>query len=89
MSSNENDSDVMEQSGRGRRPASSNGRMSMMQMLWADLRKRPVPSEPSDEELALAEAHEDLRREQSQILARAHSMSQTHVDHMSRRYGAS
>ena len=88
MSSNDNDSDVMDRSGRGSHSSGSGGKMSMMQMLWADLRKRPVPSDPSSDELAYIEEEEAIRQQQSEILARAHSMSQAHVDHMARRYGA-
>lgn len=86
MSSNDNDFDATERSSRGSR-GSTGGKMSTMQMLWADLRKRPVAAEPSDDELAYIEMEEAVRREQSEILARAHSMDQNHVARMAQRYG--
>ena len=90
MPSKDNDSEVMERAGRGRRRASSapaGGKPTMMQMLWADLRKRPVPSEPSDDELAFIEQEEEALRVSGEVMARAHTLDEAKVDQMRRRYG--
>jgi hypothetical protein len=92
MASNENDSEVMERRGRGRRRAASappSGGMSTAQMLWADLRKRPVSSEPSDDELAYLEMEEAARREAEEARSRAHNLDDSKVEQMRRRYGVS
>ena len=92
MASNDNDSEVMERQRRGRRrtaPAPSDGKPSMMHMLWADLRKRPVASEPSDDELAYLEEEERMRQEANEVLAKAHTLDDSRVEQMRRRYGVS
>ena len=92
MASNDNDSEVKERQRRGRRrtpSAPSSGGMSTMQMLWADLKKRPVPSEPSDDELAYMEMEEAARREAEEARAAAHNLDDAKVEQMRRRYGVS
>lgn len=92
MARKDNDSEVMERPSRGRRRSSSapsDGKPSMMQMLWADLRKRPVPSDPSDDELAYLEEEERLRQEADQVLAKAHTLDDSKVEQMRQRYGVS
>ena len=92
MASNDNDSEVMERKSRGRRRTPSappSGGMSTMQMLWADLRKRPVASEPSDDELVYLEMEEAARREAEQARASAHNLDDAKVEQMRRRYGVS
>ena len=60
----------------------------MMQLLWADLRKRPIASEPSDDELADLEMEEENRRETEAILSKAHHYDPVMLEKMIRRYGS-
>ncbi|MFP5376033.1 MAG: hypothetical protein ACLGIO_04520 [Acidimicrobiia bacterium] len=59
-----------------------------MRLLWADLRKQPISSPPSAEELALMEEEEELRREQEVLLERAATVGDAKVDQWRMRYGA-
>jgi hypothetical protein len=91
MASNDNDSEVTTRRRRGRRPEpapATDGNPGLMRLLWADLRKRPISSPPSAEELALMEEEEDLRREQEALLERAATVGDAKVDQWRMRYGA-
>jgi len=90
MSSNDNDLEVTDRKRRGLRPSSgpaSDGSPGMMKVLWADLRKRPVPSEMSTEELEWLEEEEAARRETEAVLERAHTVGDDKVNQWRMRYG--
>lgn len=89
MAKHDNGSEVATRTRRGRRrtsPPAVDGRPSMMQMLWSDLRHRRIPSEPSNDELAYLEMEEAAQREADEVLARAHSLDEAKVDQLRRRY---
>lgn len=66
MASNDADSDTKERGRRGRRPGPApvtDGNPGLMRLLWADLRKQPVPSQPDPMEDVWFEEEQEMRRE--------------------------
>ena len=93
MATEETDMETAEQTRRGRRPAAApvtTGNPGMLRLLWADLRKDQIYSEPdplADEEFELQQ--EDRMRHSAQI-GKVHSLGPEAYERMRRRYwGAS
>lgn len=89
MASDEQDVEVTERGRRGRRPSSkpkSDGNPGLLKVLWADLRKQPVPSEPDPDEEAWFEEEEELRRAEGAKVGKVHSIGAEHLDALRQRY---
>lgn len=68
-------------------PMPSNGeKPGVLKLLWADLRKQPIPSEPDEVDLALYEEEQERKREHAERVGRVHSISASHMDSLRRRY---
>ena len=68
-------------------PMPSNGeRPGVLKLLWADLRKQPIASEPDEVDLALYEEEQERQREHAARIGRVHSISASHMDTLRRRY---
>ncbi len=68
MASDEKELEASGRGRRGRRPSSkpaSDGNPGLLRVLWADLRKQEVPSEPDPLELEEFEEEQEMRRQLS------------------------
>ncbi len=82
----------LETTGRGRRrraPSSrpqAQGNPGLLRVLWSDLRKQRIPTEPDAEELAWLEAQEEQLRAEAAKIGRVHAISAEHRETLRRRY---
>lgn len=89
MASDEKELETSGRGRRGRRPQSkpeTGGNPGLLRVLWADLRKQELPSEPDPEELAWLEEERELRRQEAAKVGRVHSLGEEHLERLRRRY---
>lgn len=58
----------------------------LFQVLWADLRKKPLPSEPDPDDQEWLEQQREMGRQASARVGRVHSLSEQQFEQLRRRY---
>lgn len=89
MANDEQDVEVSGRGRRGRRPSSkpqNDGNPGLLKVLWADLRKQPVPSDPDPHEEEWFEEQQEVLRAKAAKIGSVHSIGPDHLETLRRRY---